>query len=112
MNPWIKFLFRWYDLYVGFYYDRFKKHLYIVFLGLVLRIRVKEQYSNQDREDYKHHMQSEMIENIADKLGIYEGKYNNGERDMFDREINRHKADCNCRMCFYLEMKDLIEKYV
>jgi len=38
--PWIEFLFKWHDCWVGFYYDRINKHLYffpIPMLGILIR---------------------------------------------------------------------------
>ena len=103
----------WYDMWIGAYYDVGHKTLYIIpFPMVVLRFEFRGKKNELLHRRDRASIVDRHIENLADKFGIYEGKYNNGERDMFCREENRHKTDCNCRLCFNLEMRSLIEKYI
>jgi hypothetical protein len=108
MKRRINISYQWYDLYIGFYYNRFKKLLYIVILGVVLQIRIKDKYTRQDTLNYREHRINEIVEDLADKFGIYEGQYN---RDEECRERNWHPKDCACRNCFSIEMTNKIREY-
>lgn len=48
----------------------------------------------------------DIINEIADKLGIYEGKYSIDDKSIL------HPNDCDCRMCFEIDIRERIENAI
>lgn len=47
----------------------------------------------------------DIVEEIANKLGVYEGKYSNEKNDRFG-----HSEECDCRICFTNELRNRLDK--
>ncbi len=48
----------------------------------------------------------DIVEEIADKIGVYEGKYSEEEKGAGDG----HPDDCDCRICFTIDLRHRLDQ--